>query len=89
MATTQEKEFFSLHVSGIGYLNRVRSVERRGLAQEFNNMAEQLCLAQRLQQYGEQIMSRIDAENAGAKARVPLPFTIRTANPTRFAAWPS
>ncbi len=27
MATTQEKEFFNLHVSGIGYLSRVRWVE--------------------------------------------------------------
>ncbi len=37
-------------------------LERKGLAQEFANMAEQLHLAQQLQQHGEQIVSSIDAE---------------------------
>ncbi|MGF2040618.1 MAG: zincin-like metallopeptidase domain-containing protein, partial [Nostoc sp. CmiVER01] len=37
-------------------------LERKGLAQEFANMAEQLHLAQQLQQHGEQIVSRMDAE---------------------------
>lgn len=37
-------------------------LERKGLAQEFANKAEQLHQARQLQQHGEQIVSRIDAE---------------------------
>ena len=48
---------------------------------KFANMAEQLHLAQQLQQHGEQIVSSIDAEAGGATASASLRSTTRTVNP--------